>query len=58
MKKYMNKIYSENSFFFKFGKAYWEGVENNDFGRNFPIFIEIRGIASYSTNERVMAWFH
>ena len=23
-----------------------------------PIFIEIRGIVSYTTNERDMAWFH
>ena len=33
-------------------------VKNNDFGRYFPIFIEIRGIVSYTTNERDMAWFH
>ena len=29
----------------------------NDFGRYFPIFIEIRGIVSYAINERAMAWF-
>ena len=43
---------------FKIGKAYWEGVKKNNFGRYFPIFFENRGIVSYATNERAMAWFH
>ena len=40
----------------------WErilgGGYKNDFGRYFPIFFENRGIFSYATNERAMAWFH
>ena len=42
--------------FFKFGKAYWEGVKN-DFGTYFTLFIEIRGIVSYAMNEHAMACF-
>ena len=58
MEKWIHTIYSENRGFFKFGQAYWEGVKKNDFGRYFPIFIEIRGIVSYAMTERALAWFH
>ena len=58
MKKWIHAIYRENRGFFKIGKAHWEGVKKNDFGRYFPIFFENRGIVSYATNECAMAWFH
>ena len=58
MKKWIHTIYSENMFFLKIGKAYWEGVKKTKFGRYFPIFVEIRGIVSYATNEHAMEWFH
>ena len=56
MNKWIYAIYSENRVFL-IGKAYWEGVKKR-FWEVFPIFIEIRGIVSYATNERAMAWFH
>ena len=58
MKKWIHAIYSENRVLFKIWKAYWEGVKKNDFGRYFPIVFENRGIVSYATNERAMAWSH
>ena len=58
MKKWIHTIFSENRFFF----LNWEGILGgglkNNFGRHFPIFIEIGCIVSYATNERAMAWFH
>ena len=57
MKKWIHTIYSENSFFFNLGRHIGRGLKKK-FGRYFPIFIEIRGIVSYATNERAMAWFH
>ena len=53
MKKWIHTIYSKNRGFFKLGRNIWRGLEN-DIGRYFPIFTEIRGIVSYAKNERVM----
>ena len=54
----LHVIYNENMSLFKFGRHIGRVLKKNDFGRYFPIFIEIRGIVSYTTNERAMTWFH
>ena len=57
MKKWIHAIYSENRGFLN-----WEGIlggrKKNDFRTYFPILFENRGIVSYATNKRAMAWFH
>ena len=57
MKESIHAIYSENRGFFKLGRHIGRGLKKY-FGRYFPIFFENRGIVSYATNERAMAWFH
>ena len=57
MKKWIHTIYSENRVFFKSRRHIGRGLKN-DLGRYFPIFIEIRDIVSYATNERAMLEVH
>ena len=57
MKKWIHAIYSENRGFFKLGRHIGRRLKN-DFGSYFQLFFENRGIVSYATNERAMAWFH
>ena len=58
MKKWIHAIYRENRGFLKSARHIGRGLKKNYFGRYFPIFFENRGIVSYATNERAMAWFH
>jgi len=54
MKKYMNKICSENSFFFKFGKAYWEGVKKMILAGIFQYLLKL-GV-SFHTPQTNVIW--
>ena len=58
MKKWIHAIYRENRGFLKLARHIGRGLKKMILGGFFPIFFENRGIVSYATNERAMAWFH